>query len=393
MRRCPTTLSAGHSRLPEAAHPRVRKLLPRFASALALALVMAAAPAGSPAADGRTGLEATVTDTYDFQMKLTGLVFKTKTEAGAPIDALTLDHVPMLAGGKQVSLWLAQIDTATFAAADKGNATVKAVLQGRGEQVSGLVENSAKCFFEGQIADGPRKGNAARFPLSDVKSLKVHTKYESSAEAAPGRLKTPMPRASENVLWVSSVPLGADVYLKRTSRGGRGIREYQKLGTTPLSIPIQPGDYMVRVSVPGNLAAKLKPSPKLDENANPFEHDGWSEVGFRADQHVVESVSYEVRKSDGRAATLISLFQQKGLKLPDVVAAFPAGHNFHFDDKRVEDAIVAKGVPKTDASLVLDALHRGGKIIWQDDKQSLIIELVPGDPGWNIRPAVRPAAK
>ena len=81
------------------------------------------------------GIDATITDTMDFRMRLTGLAFKVKAQPGSGLKPATLDHIPLFRGAKRLHLWLAQVDTVAFTPDGKGRLAVKAVLQGEGSTV------------------------------------------------------------------------------------------------------------------------------------------------------------------------------------------------------------------------------------------------------------------
>ena len=347
-----------------------------------------AAPA--PAADKPAGLTATITDTHDFKMKLDALRFKLKLRSGLAGKAVTLDHIPLMAGGKRVNLWLAQIATAEFKPKAGGQTEVNALLQGEGDTVTGVVHNTSRCSFEGKIAEGGRKGRAVRFPLAEVKSLKIHTKYAGSAHLGKGQI-IPMPAPNEDVLWISSVPVGAQVFAKPFECNAALVwKDDVQIGRTPLMRELGPGKYAITIHVPDKLATKLRPATKLGDDAIPFERDNWGEVTFRKGENVIASVTYTVEKREGKAATLIALFQRKGLTLDEVVEACPEGYSFNFDDKKLTGTLLYHEVPKADIPKILDALHRGGKIIWHGAKKSLMIELTPGPRGWRIGGAEPP---
>jgi len=356
--------------------------------AIVCAVLVLAAPA--PAADKPAGLTATITDTYDFKMKLDALAFKLKLRSGLAGKAVTLDHIPLMAGGKRANLWLAQIATAKFKPKAGGQTEVSALLQGEGDMVTGVLHNTSRCFFEGKIAEGGRKGRAVRFPLAEVKALEIHTKYTGGARLGKGQI-IPMPAPNNDVLWISSVPLGAQVFAKPFDcKAALVWKNYVQIGRTPLMRELAPGKYAVKIQVPDKLATKLRPATKLGEDAIPFERDSWGEVTFRKGENVVASVTYTLEKREGKAATLIALFQRKGLTLDEVVEACPEGYSFNFNDKKLTGALLFHEVPKADIPKILDALHRGGKIIWHGAKKSLMIELTPGPRGWRIGGAERP---
>ena len=338
------------------------------------------------------GLSATITDTAGFKMKLDALVFKFKLSSGLRAKAIAHDHIPMTSDRKPIKLWLAQIATAEFTPKAGGKAGVKAALQGEGEgdSVSGVAHNTRRGFFEGKIAEGARKGRVVRFPFAEVKSLTIHTKYTGGARDLASPI-IPMPKPDQDVFWVSSVPLGAIVYAK--SFGGaaeRTWKEYVKIGKTPFRCELTPGTYAVKVLVPEKLALKLRPATKLGDDANPFECDGWGEKDFRKGENIIASFTYTVVKREGKAATLIALFQRKGLTLDEAIEGFPEGYGFNFSDKKLTGQLLFHKVPRADIPRILDALHRGGKIIWHGKTRSRLIELTNGPRGWRIGNAARP---
>ncbi len=356
------------------------------AAMLSLAMVLAAA---ASAAGGE--LEATLTDTLDIKMRLNAVAFKVRPASTADGHTATLDHLPLTSDGKSVQLWLTQIETATFTPEEGGNTAVKAVLQGkRGDLVEGVVENTTRCYFEGKIAEGTRAGRVVQFPLAEVKALKNHTRYAGSGKP---RTILPMPGPKEDRFWVSSVPVGAEVWAKAFDcPEARVWGEYRLLGRTPLTQALRPGKYAVKVVVPDALARDLQPAFRLGEEANPFEHDGWGEVHFRRDGNLIESVTYTVMKKAEKPATLIALFQKRGQSFEDVLKGFPEGYNFHFSDKKLTAALAYNEVPEASIPGILDALHRGGKVIWHGRKRSFMITILPGGT-WDLTFAQRPSEK
>ncbi len=356
-----------------------------------LSLLVVLFPSFVFAATGRDGLEVTITDTFDFKMRLTAVTLRKKAPPGAETKVMTFEHIPIVREGKEVNLWLAQVATAEFAAKEGGEVEVKAVLQGKGDKMAGTIADPARYHFEGVTAADGRQGQPVRFPLLEVKALENHTPYDGALEP-PTIL--PMPRAGEDIFWVSSVPLGAQVFVKPFDcKAAEVWKDYIRMGETPFACELGPGKYAVKILVPEKLASGLRPAMKLGEDANPFEHDGWGEVNFRTGENVIAAVTYTVIKVEGQPATLISLFQKKGATLEQVVESFPTGHNFNFDEKKLEGDLLYQQVPKNDIALMLRALHRGGKIIWHGPDKSLMIEITAGAQGWKMGGAIRPKGK
>ena len=336
------------------------------------------------------GLEATITDTLDFEMRVAELTLTVRRGAGGEAGA-ALDHIPLMAEGKRVNLWLAQIDTAAFTAKGGGAVQVDATLQGEeGDEVSGVLSDAARYFFAAKAAEGDGKGRVVRFPLGEVKRLVVHTEYTGGRPDQIGVIP-PMPEPDEDVLWISSVPLGADVYAKPFDcKAALVWRDYVRIGRTPFVRELGPGTYAIKVHVPDELAQTLRPATKLGEDAIAFERDGWGEVTFRKNENVVASVTYTVEKNEGKAATLIALFQLKDQMLDEVIETFPEGDSFRVDEQAVTKALGHQQVPRADIARILSALRRGGKIIWHGETTSLLIELTPGPKGFRIGGAMRP---
>jgi len=352
-----------------------------------LLAVWAPDAAGRAAADA---IEVTIVDTFKFEVRITGLVLKLKAQPGTGAKAVSQAYLPLTSGGKEMRVWLPQIKTAQFAPQAAGGTRVKAVLQGQGDQVDGVFENPQRYVFEGRVARGPRAGRPVRVPLAEVKSLVNHTPYEGVM--VPGKAgMVAMPAPHEDKLWVSSVPLGAEVYAKAFDcKEALVWPKYQNIGRTPLIRDLAPGKYAVKVMVPAKLAATLQPSTKLGADTNPFEYDGVGEVLSRENENVVASHTYTVVKKAGEAATVIALFQKKGLNIDEALKAFPEGHNFHFSDKKLEGRLLYYQVPKTDIPKILEALHRGGKVVWHGQTKSFIIELLPRHPWFKFSGAMRP---
>ena len=358
------------------------------AAPVLVALMFAAATARA-----ETAVEATVTDIFGFELRLTELVLSRADDPEAELPAATLEHLQLAKEDHSVILWLVSIKEATFEPAENDAMTVRAVLQEEGREVTGLLKNASRHAFEGRLPDADEDADMAHVPLVETRSLVVHTEFESpNLPTEPGDLHPPMPEPDEDVLWVSSIPAGAEVWI-RAVRGpsARQWRDYRRLGETPLTSRIPPGTWAVRVMVPAEIADGLKPAPQLDEHTNPFEHDGWEEIGFRRDAHVVASVTYNVVKRQGRAASVNALFQLKDQPLDEVVETFPSGRNFHYNVPGVMDRLRERGIPRAEVFLMLQALARGGKIVWHGEEESLMAEVTPGGEV-EITEAIRPSA-
>jgi len=356
---------------------------------LTLLGVLAALSAGlAYGAESPEGIRATITDTYGFEITLGSLGFRVDPEDDSG-DAVTLDHIPLAGDDEEARLWLAQVATAEFALNERGQVAVKAALQGEeADEVAGVVADPARCAFVGKVVGGEGTGGPVQLPLAEVRALVNLTEYVPPEQRA---LAVPMPGPADDVLWVASSPTGAEVFVRSLDARQPAERDkYHRLGATPVRAEVPPGRYAIRVYVPPRLAETLEAAEEIDESANPFEPDGWQQTQFDMKTKRIEAVTYVVRKRQGRAVTVIALFQRRGLSLEDVVEDLPAGDRYRFTDRKIEGVLLRRRVPKDDAALILEALHRAGKIVWHGAKQSLIIELRPGERGWSITPGVRP---
>ncbi|MFO7898080.1 MAG: hypothetical protein R6V58_03355 [Planctomycetota bacterium] len=347
----------------------------------AVLIGVAAAVLAPLPARGRASIEATITDTFEFKLRVKRLALSRKADPARKVPAMSLDHIPLTADGKSINLWLAQIKTATFEAAGGGRVEVAAVLQGEGARVSGEVADSARYVFEGRLA-GPKgkgRGRRARVPLPEANMLTVHTEYKGViSTVAAGTLDPPMPGPDQDVLWVCSMPPGADVWAKAfKGPAAKTWPEYRWLGKAPLTQQVPAGTYAVKVLVPPKLARRLRPATKLGKDASPFEND-WGEPEFHQGQNVLSSVVYRVVKTEGKAATFIALFQKKGEPLSEVVKGYPPGRNFNYDAARARTMLERQGIPEDDIELILEALARGGKIIWRGKARSAMFTVMPG---------------
>jgi hypothetical protein len=344
--------------------------------ALSVAILLVLA---SPAS-ARGGIDATIEDSFGFKMRLSDLVFRIKPKPGSGNLPERLDHIPLdnEAEGR-VNLWLSQIDTATFSPQGR-TCDVKATLQGDGKTAQGTVADAANCYFEGKVANGPRKGAKAKFPIRDVKTLQSHSEHQAVVSAVGTLL--PMPKPTEDVLYVSSVPTGAEVYAKAyKGAAAETWREYRSLGRAPLKQKVPPGTYAIKVTVPDVLAKHMQPSTKLGADQHPFLND-YAQPEFYTNNNVLHAVIYSVEKEPGRAATLIALFQPKGLSVKEALTIYPKGNNFQFLEKKLVEQLGYQRVPEAAHESILEALRRGGKVIWVGRKKALRFWAVPRAPGY-----------
>ena len=226
----------------------------------------------------------------------------------------------------------------------------------------------------------------------------------------PTLTEGPMPLLNEDVLWVSSVPLGASVVVFEKDKGDTGkpdsggrlsgtsevLEQHRSgpfarvaAGATPLTLQLPPGTYRVGVQI--DLAdemprwefcniATLFGTMKSAEIYSPLDSGSIGEDGLSftlADKNLQEWVLcdsdtvrkigklYEVEKKEGETATVIAVFQRKDEDPDRIYETLP-------DDYRFRGRVISPegleifGVPKSESKAMFRRLMRGGKVLYSD---------------------------
>ncbi len=170
----------------------------------------------------------------------------------------------------------------------------------------------------------------------------------------------------EDVIWVYSVPPGADVWCEyrdlmendlkwgsmvsfqpRKNTDGSSnstgtphpFKASSYRGQTPLAMTVIPGQYVVGVAIPisreyGNEGLKEFPYKPTEARESFVASDG-------------ELMSYTriftVEKNDRKAATVSTVFCPRGTSFDDAIAAFPASHNFQMDETAIRETLEKLG--------------------------------------------------
>jgi len=171
------------------------------------------------------------------------------------------------------------------------------------------------------------------------------------------------PKIPPGKVWISSVPVGLDVYLSAQPQG-------KSVGKTPLLLdaPKKPGP--VTVSLPKKkYGGDLPDQTELIDFTSQTTHS----VGHRDGDVAVDlsrGLTYQFDPASKR--TLIALFQARSVELSDWARRYPPGRNFSFRDDAVRKDLAGRGVPTVQIDLAIPLLHRGGKIA------------LPGADGWLV---------
>jgi len=265
----------------------------------------------------------------------------------------------------------------------------------------------------------------------------VHEPFITSDKPETGA----MPLQGESVLWISSIPLGADVYLikdddlqrpgarpidpnateekgpsmsmhnieRTTVQHETGPFSQPSLGKTPLAIEVPDGNYIIGVqldvkdnNVPWELAVIGEKSGipgmaeswknmevrdslpageiGLSESGTSYLNDGNQELWAIITNGFVRKVgkTYSVQKKTGETATVIALFQRQGEDPQELYETLPADYKFRSRMLYPSFWEVA-GVPKSDCKKFHERLTRGGKAVYLGKKKYVLCEFTPLD--------------
>lgn len=247
-----------------------------------------------------------------------------------------------------------------------------------------------------------------------------------------------MPLKGDDVLWISSIPLGADVFLIKdddlqmpadpnTTKEGLSITpqlvetlqhetgpfSQASVGRTPLVLNVPDGNYTVGVqlNVSGHnivwrcaAQTKKKDSSETDSLVedlfkNMEIQDSYPEGGMGVPESYTGCLSdgnqelwviitdglvrkigktYTVKKKSGETATVIALFQHQNEDSKHLYEALPTDYKFRWR-RDVIPSSHAFGVPWSKCMKFREMLMRGGKAIYLGKKRRVMFELVPLD--------------
>jgi hypothetical protein len=250
-----------------------------------------------------------------------------------------------------------------------------------------------------------------------------------------------MPLQNENVLWISSIPLGADVYLIKddelqrhgsrsadphaTDKEGPSMSMHsikstsvqhetgpfsqQSLGKTPLAIEVPDGNYIVGVqldvkddNVPWEFALMGEETGVLgaaeswknmeirdslhegaigpSSNGTGYLNDGNQELWAIITRGLVRKIgkTYMVQKKAAQTATVIAIFQRKGEDPQELYETLPADYKFR--SRMLGPSIwEVAGVPKANCKKFHERMMLGGKAIYLGKKKYVMCEFTPLD--------------
>jgi len=248
-------------------------------------------------------------------------------------------------------------------------------------------------------------------------------KYSPKTEA--------MPLLEDDVLWVSSVPLGADVVIfqkekdqqfplrekkddepvrpgiqmaghsERITQHAAGPFTRTPAGKTPLTIKVPPGIYCVAVQL--DVSAEkpefefcqilagtgTKQSGEVYGNLGSIRKIGGHGMGLHYNDGNLEEwalcdgegllkvgKTYEIEKKAGESASVIALFQRVDEDPAAIYSSVP--EDYRFKERFLgPGAFEAFGFPPDESEQAFQRVMRGGKVLVKDGEFGLICELLP----------------
>lgn len=209
----------------------------------------------------------------------------------------------------------------------------------------------------------------------------------SSGAEGPGS-ENAIPKLSEDKIWVTSVPLGLEVFSAESPEEITSEANFK--GTTPVVFDHSAGDRFIAVSTSDStrkihdlvdIGPPLAGSP-ADPLALPILGLRWHPEGSRLEGSYL---LYEIQNLPDN--TLISLWQWEyagglpGTGLQELnpeqfVGLYPEEKGFEFDEVLVSQILAEEhGVTPSDVSLAVELLGRGGKVGVRGSSGFTVVEL------------------
>jgi hypothetical protein len=175
------------------------------------------------------------------------------------------------------------------------------------------------------------------------------------------RVRYGIPKLGPGELWVSSVPVGLEVWIGEYPKG-------KSVGRTPL---------VLRASDVGSQVTVVLQKSEFDGEL-PIQFDfvdytaltTHSTKDALSDTDMSRGLTYRV--DSAKKPIVIALFQPRSDPLSDWARRYPPGSNFRFSENPVRRDLGARGVRDEYVRLGVELLHRGGKVA------------LPGSKGWLI---------
>lgn len=219
-----------------------------------------------------------------------------------------------------------------------------------------------------------------------------------------------IPKLNPKQLFVSSIPVGATVYVvpkdafedlfdgsagsyelsnhKHSQFESESIKKKYFKCSTPCAITINPGTYVVAVKIEV-ATSRLSDSFILDQAYNmisgSYKITKYDKKGKITDVEIINPNIFKwylIEKKD-YPGILLALFQPKNASLDDISSLYPPGNNFIFEDAALSKSLAEKGVAINEIKKALELLHRGGMIALKGKAGTVIVQIT-GDNHWKL---------
>ena len=184
-------------------------------------------------------------------------------------------------------------------------------------------------------------------------------------------------------VWVSSIPVGADVYVQPYQRdtlpSHTTLPDAHK-GKTPLQLTLPPGAYWIEVALDAEVFASYF-SPPYDDVQ--FERDGAASEALifkpftPGDKRRVLRY-YHLEKQLNQGETVIALFHPRGVSLERVEPLYPSDEQFQFTPETLPRALPQSQLSPEQRTSLIRLMRRGGKVLWsRDNDYQMALEVQP----------------
>ncbi len=184
-------------------------------------------------------------------------------------------------------------------------------------------------------------------------------------------------------LWVTSLPVGADVYIQPyipEQVPSHATDPAAVRGKTPLRVTLPPGSYWIELALEADAFESYFTPPYDDAQ---FEPDGAASEAllfrpFAPGEKRRVLRYYRLEKKAQQGQTLIALFHPRGAPMERVAALYPQSDQYRFAPEAVQNLLQQVQMPRQAQEPFLILLRRGGKAFWSvRDEYAVALELQP----------------
>lgn len=206
--------------------------------------------------------------------------------------------------------------------------------------------------------------------------------YQSYSFTEP--LQTTLPvEVTDDDVWVTSIPVGADVYVQpydpeQLPSHTTDPEAYK--GKTPVQFTLPPGSYWIEVALDAEVFNTYF-SPPYDDAQ--FEQDGAASEALLFRPFAPSEARrvlryYRLGKQPRQGQALIALFYPRGAPLERVVALYPQEQRYRFMPDELQEILRLAQVPQTVQETFVNLMQRGGKAFWSTGEEyQVALELHP----------------